>query len=55
MERVLHEFREIDLEAPGKPPFRASFSSGVAMLGEGASLDSWKKASDDVFEGWQGR
>jgi diguanylate cyclase (GGDEF)-like protein len=49
VERVLHEFREIDLEVPGKPPFRASFSSGVAMLGEGASLDSWKKASDDAL------
>jgi diguanylate cyclase (GGDEF)-like protein len=49
MERVLHEFREIDLEVPGKPPFRATFSSGVAMLQEGMSLDAWKKASDDAL------
>jgi diguanylate cyclase (GGDEF)-like protein len=49
VERVLHEFREIDLEVPGKPPFRASFSSGVAMLLDGMSLDTWKKASDDAL------
>jgi diguanylate cyclase (GGDEF)-like protein len=49
MERVLHEFREIDLEAPGKPSFRATFSSGVAMLKDGMSLDAWKKAADDAL------
>jgi diguanylate cyclase (GGDEF)-like protein len=48
-ERVLHEFREIDLEAPGKANFRATFSAGVAMLQEGATLDSWKKAADDAL------
>jgi diguanylate cyclase (GGDEF)-like protein len=48
-ERVLHEFREIDLEAPGKPSFRATFSAGVAMLQEGATLDTWKKAADDAL------
>jgi diguanylate cyclase (GGDEF)-like protein len=48
-ERVLQEFREIDLEAPGKPNFRATFSAGVAMLQEGATLDAWKKAADDAL------
>jgi diguanylate cyclase (GGDEF)-like protein len=49
MGRVLEEFREMDLEAPGKPPFRATFSAGVAMLTEGATLDEWKKAADDAL------
>ena len=49
MERVLAEFREMDLEAPGKPPFRATFSAGVAMLEAGATLDAWKKAADDAL------
>ncbi len=49
MERVLDEFREIDLEAPGKPPFRATFSAGVAMLTEDMTLDTWKKAADDAL------
>jgi diguanylate cyclase (GGDEF)-like protein len=49
MERVLEEFREIDLEAPGKPSFRATFSAGVAMLTEGMTLDTWKKAADDAL------
>jgi len=49
MGRVLEEFREIDLEAPGKPPFRATFSAGVAMLEEGMTLDAWKKAADDAL------
>jgi PleD family two-component response regulator len=49
MERVLEEFREIDLEAPGKPSFRATFSAGVAMLEEGMTLDAWKKAADDAL------
>jgi PleD family two-component response regulator len=47
--RVLEEFREIDLEAPGKPSFRATFSAGVAMLAEGQTLDEWKKAADDAL------
>ncbi|HEY8150321.1 MAG TPA: diguanylate cyclase, partial [Vicinamibacteria bacterium] len=49
MGRVLEEFREIDLEAPGKPSFRATFSAGVAMLAEGQTLDEWKKAADDAL------
>jgi diguanylate cyclase (GGDEF)-like protein len=49
MGRVLEEFREIDLEAPGKPSFRATFSAGVAMLEEGMTLDGWKKAADDAL------
>jgi len=49
MGRVLEEFREIDLEAPGKPSFRATFSAGVAMLREGMTLDGWKKAADDAL------
>ena len=49
MERVLAEFREMDLEAPGQPPFRATFSAGVAMLEPGATLDAWKKAADDAL------
>jgi diguanylate cyclase (GGDEF)-like protein len=49
MERVLGEFREIDLEAPGHPPFRATFSAGVAMLEAGATFDAWKKAADDAL------
>ena len=49
MGRVLDEFRETDLEAPGKSPFRATFSAGVAMLWEGATLDEWKKAADDAL------
>jgi diguanylate cyclase (GGDEF)-like protein len=49
VERVLAEFREMDLEAPGKPPFRSSFSAGVAMLAPGATLDEWKKAADDAL------
>jgi diguanylate cyclase (GGDEF)-like protein len=49
MGRVLEEFREIDLEAPGKPPFRATFSAGVAMLEAGMTLDGWKKAADDAL------
>ena len=40
MGRVLEEFREIDLEAPGKPSFRATFSAGVTMLEEGMTLDT---------------
>jgi diguanylate cyclase (GGDEF)-like protein len=49
MGRVLEEFRDIDLEAPGKPPFRATFSAGVAMLTEDMTLDGWKKAADDAL------
>jgi diguanylate cyclase (GGDEF)-like protein len=49
MGRVLEEFREIDLEAPGKPAFRATFSAGVAMLTEDMTLDGWKKAADDAL------
>ena len=49
MGRVLEEFREIDLEAPGRPSFRATFSAGVAMLTEGMTLDTWKKAADDAL------
>jgi diguanylate cyclase (GGDEF)-like protein len=49
MTRVLAEFRALELEAPGKPPFRATFSAGVAMLGPGMSLDDWKKAADDAL------
>jgi diguanylate cyclase (GGDEF)-like protein len=49
MERVLEEFRAIDLEAPGKPSFRATFSAGVAMLTEDMTLDGWKKAADDAL------
>ena len=49
MGRVLEEFREIDLEAPGKPSFRATFSAGVAMLTEEMTLDGWKKAADDAL------
>jgi diguanylate cyclase (GGDEF)-like protein len=49
MGRVLEEFREIDLEAPGKPSFRATFSAGVAMLREDMTLDGWKKAADDAL------
>ncbi len=49
MTRVLEEFRETDLEAPGQPPFRVTFSAGVAMLQEGATLDAWKKAADDAL------
>jgi len=49
MERVLEEFREIDLEAPGRPSFRATFSAGVAMLAEGMTVDAWKKAADDAL------
>ncbi|PYQ41733.1 MAG: hypothetical protein DMF77_14970, partial [Acidobacteria bacterium] len=49
MGRVLAEFREIDLEAPGKPSFRATFSAGVAMLTDEMTLDGWKKAADDAL------
>jgi diguanylate cyclase (GGDEF)-like protein len=49
MERVLAEFREVEMEAPGQPPFRATFSGGVAMLEAGATLDAWKKAADDAL------
>ncbi len=49
MGRVLEEFREIDLEAPGRSSFRATFSAGVAMLGESQTLDEWKKAADDAL------
>jgi diguanylate cyclase (GGDEF)-like protein len=49
MTRVLEEFRELDLEAPGHPPFRATFSGGVAMLEPGMDLDDWKKAADDAL------
>ena len=49
MGRVLEEFRETDIEAPGKPTFRATFSAGVAMLEAEASLDAWKKAADDAL------
>jgi diguanylate cyclase (GGDEF)-like protein len=49
MQRVLQEFRETDIEVPGKPPFRSTFSAGVAMLEPGASVDEWKKAADDAL------
>jgi diguanylate cyclase (GGDEF)-like protein len=49
MGRVLDEFREMDIEAPGKPPFRVTFSAGVAMLEVGATVDTWKKAADDAL------
>jgi diguanylate cyclase (GGDEF)-like protein len=49
MERVLAEFRQMDLDAPGQPPFRSTFSAGVAMLEPGATLDAWKKAADDAL------
>ena len=49
MGRVLEEFRDTDLEAPGRPSFRVSFSAGVAMLGQGATVDEWKKAADDAL------
>jgi diguanylate cyclase (GGDEF)-like protein len=49
MGRVLDEFREMDFEAPGGAPFRATFSAGVAMLEAGATLDTWKKAADDAL------
>jgi diguanylate cyclase (GGDEF)-like protein len=47
--RVLEEFRALDLEAAGQPPFRATFSAGVAMLRPGMDLDEWKKAADDAL------
>jgi diguanylate cyclase (GGDEF)-like protein len=47
--RVLEEFRNQDLEAAGHPPFRATFSAGVAMLGPAMGLDEWKKAADDAL------
>lgn len=47
--RVLEEFRGQDLEAAGHPPFRVTFSAGVAMLENGMGLDEWKKASDDAL------
>jgi diguanylate cyclase (GGDEF)-like protein len=49
MGRVLEEFREIDLEAPGRASFRSTFSAGVAMLTEDMTLDGWKKAADDAL------
>jgi diguanylate cyclase (GGDEF)-like protein len=49
MTRVLEEFRNLDLEATGHPPFRATFSAGVAMLRPEMDLDGWKKAADDAL------
>jgi len=49
MGRVLDEFRRVDIEVSGQPPFRVTFSAGVAMLEAGASVDAWKKAADDAL------
>jgi diguanylate cyclase (GGDEF)-like protein len=47
--RVLDEFRETELEAPGGTKFKVTFSAGVAMLDTVMNLDEWKKAADDAL------
>jgi diguanylate cyclase (GGDEF)-like protein len=47
--RVLDEFRETELEAPGGQKFRVTFSAGVSMLDTTMNLDEWKKAADDAL------
>jgi diguanylate cyclase (GGDEF)-like protein len=51
VERLLGEFRALTHAAPDGTRFGATFSAGVAMLGDdgGTSVEQWKQAADDAL------